>query len=151
MVQSAGILLYRFSEGQLQVMLVHPGGPYWAKKDARVWSIPKGEFAENERSLDAAKREFHEETGFVAEGKFVNLGRHQQPSKKMVHCWGLKMDLDTSKIQSNTFQMEWPKGTGLMQEYPEVDRGEWFSIGEARQKILKGQEPFLDKLIWIAK
>ncbi|MEN6330438.1 MAG: NUDIX domain-containing protein [Smithella sp.] len=146
-VRSAGILLYRFNEGNLQVMLVHPDGPFWAKKDDGAWSIPKGIYEEGENPLDAAKREFKEETGQAVAGEFVDLGEVKQPSRKIVHAWALEHDFDTSKIISNTFSLEWPPRSGIAREYPEVDRGQWFDVQEARKKILKGQLEFLNRLM----
>jgi len=143
---SAGILLYRFQNQQLQVMLVHPGGPFWAKKDLGAWSIPKGLIEENESILDAAKREFREETGFAVDGRFIELGSLKQPSKKIVHAWALEKDLDTTKVVSNSFEMEWPRNSGMVQEFPEIDAAAWFSIEEARHRIFKGQVRFLDIL-----
>ncbi|MEN6488618.1 MAG: NUDIX domain-containing protein [Smithella sp.] len=146
-VRSAGILLYRFNEGNLQVMLVHPDGPFWAKKDDGAWSIPKGIYEEGENPLDAAKREFKEETGQAVAGEFVDLGEVKQPSRKIVHAWALEHDFDTSKILSNTFSLERPPRSGIAREYPEVDRGQWFDVQEARKKILKGQLEFLNRLM----
>jgi len=146
-VKSAGILLYRFRDGQLQVMLVHPGGPFWKNKDKGAWSIPKGICEEGEASVEAAKREFKEETGFDIDGKFIDLGELKQSSGKIVHAWAVEGDLDTTKIKSNTFQIEWPKGSGKIREYPEIDKGEWFSIDIAKEKIVKGQKEFLDRLL----
>ncbi|MEN6620636.1 MAG: NUDIX domain-containing protein [Smithella sp.] len=146
-VHSGGILLFRYFESRLQVMLVHPGGPFWAKKDEGAWSIPKGLFEENEVALEAAKREFFEETGFNIDGKFIELGELKQPGRKIVHAWALEKDLETSKIKSNTFTLEWPPNSGKIKEYPEIDKGKWFDINEARKKVLKGQAQFLDRLI----
>ena len=146
-VQSAGILLFRFKNELLEVMLVHPGGPFWVNKDLGAWSIPKGLIEENEQPLEAAKREFEEETGFDVEGDFVELGALKQPSKKIVHAWALKKDIDTTKIVSNTFELEWPRHSGQIREYPEIDRGAWFGIEEAKLKISKGQVKFLDILV----
>jgi len=144
---SAGILLYRFNEGKILVMLVHPGGPFWAKKDDGAWSIPKGIYEENENSLDAAKREFQEETGQEVEGEFIDLGEVKQPSRKIVHAWALEHDFDTSKIISNMFSLEWPPKSGITREYPEVDKGQWFDVRAAREKILKGQLELIDRLV----
>ena len=145
-IHSGGILLFKYVDGLLQVMLVHPGGPFWAKKDEGAWSIPKGIFEETERALEAAKREFKEETGFDVDGEFVELGELKQPSRKIVHAWALEKDLDVKNIQSNTFTLEWPKNSGNVKEYPEVDRAQWFDINEAKKKILKGQVGFIDRL-----
>lgn len=146
-VRSAGILLYHFNEGKLLVMLVHPGGPFWAKKDDGAWSIPKGIYEEGENPLNAAKREFQEETGQEMDGEFIDLGEVKQPSRKIVHAWALEHDFDTSKIISNTFSLEWPPKSGITREYPEVDKGQWFDVRAAREKILKGQSEFLDRLV----
>ena len=146
-VHSGGILLFRRTAGRLQVMLVHPGGPYWVTKDEGVWSIPKGLFEENEGPLEAARREFAEETGFDVEGEFIELGELVQPGKKIVHAWALERDLDTTKIQSNTFSLEWPPNSGRIEDYPEIDSGQWFDIDEARKKITRGQLGFIDRLV----
>jgi predicted NUDIX family NTP pyrophosphohydrolase len=145
---SAGILMYRFREDSLEVFLVHPGGPFWAKKDEGVWSIPKGEFnIDNEDSLEAAKREFEEETGFALEGDFISLDTLKQSGMKIVHAWAIEGDCDAAKIKSNTFSMEWPPRSGKQQEFPEVDRAGWFDIETAKIKLLKGQRAFIDKLL----
>jgi predicted NUDIX family NTP pyrophosphohydrolase len=143
---SAGLLMYRRRGGILQVFLVHPGGPYWAKKDLGSWSIPKGEFPPDEDPFEAARREFEEETGFAAAGHFRPLTPTRQPSGKMVQAWAFEGDCDPSVIKSNTFSMEWPPRSGKDQEFPEVDRAEWFTIETAKDKILKGQVGFLDEL-----
>lgn len=148
---SSGILLYKFNNEKLEVMLVHPGGPFWARKDKGAWSIPKGLLEENENPLEAAKREFKEETGFDIDGEFISLGELQQPSKKIVHAWAIEMDLDATRIRSNTFTLEWPKNSGKIQEYPEIDKGDWFDIKQAKKKILIGQISFIDSLIEIIK
>jgi len=139
--------MYRFGNQGLEVLLVHPGGPFWAKRNRGVWSIPKGEFSEDEDLLTVAKREFEEETGFVVEGQFVDLGSITQPSGKIIHAWAVEGDCDVSEIKSNTFLIEWPPRSGKHQEFPEVDRAEWFLIEEARDKILRGQAGFLDELV----
>jgi len=144
--QSAGILLYRSRAGVPEVFLVHPGGPFWAKKDAGAWSIPKGEFEEGADALEAARREFEEETGSPVDGPFVALKPLKQRSGKVVHAWAVEGDIDASSIKSNTFSMEWPPRSGRQQEFPEVDRGEWFAIAQAREKLLEGQRGFLDEL-----
>jgi predicted NUDIX family NTP pyrophosphohydrolase len=144
--KSAGLLMYRFRNSLLEVFLVHPGGPFWAKKDDGAWSIPKGEYADDEEPLNAAKREFMEETGCEAEGEFIPLTPLRQPSRKIVRAWAVEGDCDAEGIKSNTFTMEWPPRSGIEAEFPEVDRAEWFSINSARRKILKGQQGFLDEL-----
>ena len=145
-VHSYGILLYRHHGERLQVMLVHPGGPFWAGRDAGAWSIPKGLPEANEAALESARREFLEETGFEVDGEFLELGTLRQPSGKTVHAWALEHDLDTSRICSNTFTLEWPPRSGRQQEFPEVDRAAWFTLTAAREKIIKGQVGFLDEL-----
>ena len=146
-VHSGGILLYRYREDRLQVMLVHPGGPLWAKKDEGAWSIPKGLFEPHEGPLDAARREFREETGVAVDGAFIELGELKQSSGKVIHAWAVEGDMDTAQIESNTFALEWPKHSGLLREYPEIDRGGWFDVEVARKKLVKGQAEFLDRLI----
>lgn len=138
--------MYRRRDEQLQVLLVHPGGPFWAKKDLGSWSIPKGEYAEGEDSLQAAKREFQEETGFAAQGDFVELGTVKQAGGKLVAAWALEGDCDPGKLISNFCRLEWPPRSGRLLEFPEVDRGEWFSVAEAAERILKSQRPFLERL-----
>ena len=146
---SAGILMYRRCKGLLEVLLVHPGGPFWAKKDAGSWSIPKGEYGPGEEPLDVAKREFEEETGFKVVGEFHPLRALKQPSGKLVDAWTLEGDCDASAIKSNTFSMEWPPHSGKQQEFPEVDRAGWFNIEHAKEKILKGQTGFIEELLEI--
>ena len=148
-LHSGGILLFRFRDGKLEVLLVHPGGPFWIKKDEGAWSMPKGLFEEDESPLDAAKREFKEETGFEAVGAFIELGEQKQPSRKIVHAWALEMELDETEVVSNRFSLEWPKRSGVIREYPEIDRASWFDIDLARKKIQKGQLGFIDRLIEI--
>jgi predicted NUDIX family NTP pyrophosphohydrolase len=147
--QSAGLLMYRKQGEAVQVLLVHPGGPFWAKKDIGSWSIPKGEFSQEEDVLKAARREFEEETGFLPTGKFVRLGAIKQSSGKLIHAWAFEGELDAKKITSNTFSLEWPPQSGKQQEFPEVDRAEWFTIEAARERILKGQVEFIDELLRI--
>ncbi len=144
--RSAGLLMYRRHNRELQVFLVHPGGPFWAKKDLGAWSISKGEYLEGEVPLEAAKREFHEETGFTAQGNFLELGTVQQSGGKVVYAWAFEGDCDPAAMVSNRCQVEWPPRSGRKIEIPEVDRGEWFAIAEARERILKTQAPFLDRL-----
>jgi predicted NUDIX family NTP pyrophosphohydrolase len=144
--QSAGILLFRRRSKKLEVFLAHPGGPFWAKKDATSWTIPKGEFESDEEPLAAAVREFQEETSFPAKGEFIDLGLVKQKSGKLVYAWALEGDCDPSKLSSNTCEIEWPPRSGRTLEIPEVDRGAWFSLDEAREKIMTGQLPFIDAL-----
>jgi len=143
---SAGILLYRLRGEALEVFLVHPGGPYWRNKDVGAWSIPKGLLEEGDDELAAAKREFREETGSPVDGEFIALTPLKQPSGKVVHAWALEGNIDASSVKSNLFPMEWPPRSGKMQEFPEVDRGGWFPLDIAREKILNGQHGFLDQL-----
>jgi predicted NUDIX family NTP pyrophosphohydrolase len=138
--------MYRRSNGVLEVFLVHPGGPFWAKKDMGAWSICKGEYAEGELPLEAAKREFQEETGFAVQGNFLELGQVRQAGGKVVSAWAFEGDCDPSKLISNRCEVEWPPRSGRKIEIAEVDRGDWFSIAEARERILKSQSPFLDRL-----
>ena len=145
-VRSSGILLYRYENRALQVMLAHPGGPFWSKRDDGAWSIPKGMAAEGEEPLAAAKREFEEETGHAIVGDFIDLGELKQPSGKIVHAWALESDFDVETLESNTFTLEWPKHSGKVRAYPEIDRAAWFGTDEAKTKILKGQAAFLDRL-----
>ena len=144
--KSAGILLFRRTHSELEVLLVHPGGPFWAKKDEGAWTLPKGEF-DTEPPLEAALRELREETGIVPEGNFIELKPIQQKGGKWVYAFAVEFDCDASTIKSNTFTMEWPPKSGRMQTFPEVDRAGWFSIDEARRKILASQSPLLDDLI----
>lgn len=144
--QSAGLLMYRFSGAELQIFLVHPGGPFWAKKDDGVWSIPKGEYADGEEPLAAARREFLEETGFEARGKFTELTPIRQTGGKVVKAWAFAGDCDATAVKSSSFTMEWPPKSGRQAEFPEVDRGEWFPVDMAKQKILKSQVPLVDQL-----
>lgn len=143
--KSAGLLMYRRREQQLEVFLVHPGGPFWAKKNLGAWTIPKGGYEEDEPPLEAAKREFREETGFTAHGDFLELGVVQQAGGKLVSAWAFAGDCDPAKLTSNLCHVEWPPRSGRMIEVPEVDRGAWFSLADARQHILKTQAPFLDR------
>ena len=145
--KTAGILLYRIRDAGLEVFLVHPGGPFWMRKDDGAWSISKGEMEEGEDPLNAAKREFHEETGFSAEGNFIPLTPLKQRGGKLVYAWALEGDCDAESIKSNTFSMEWPPRSGMRAEFPEVDRGAWFALERAKEKILKGQIGFLEELL----
>ena len=145
--KSAGLLLFREVSGRLEVLLVHPGGPFWEKKDEGSWSLPKGEFEEGEDPFAAAKREFEEETGFSApHGEKIPLEPRRQPSGKLVYAWAMKADLDPSRLKGNLFSLEWPPKSGRYQEFPEVDRAAWFPIEEAYPKISKGQAAFLSQL-----
>jgi predicted NUDIX family NTP pyrophosphohydrolase len=145
--RSAGLLMYRWRDRKLEVFLVHPGGPFWAKKDLGAWSIPKGEYGEGENPLEAARREFTEETGFEAEGELIDLGTIKQASGKLVSVWAVEGDCDPGKLRSNTCLIEWPPRSGRQMEIPEVDRGAWFGVDEARQRILKSQAPLIDLLL----
>jgi predicted NUDIX family NTP pyrophosphohydrolase len=144
--ESAGMLMYRLRNSILEVFLVHPGGPFWAKKDLGAWSIPKGELAAGEDPLNAARREFQEETGFFPEGEFVALKPVKQAGGKIVYAWAVQGDCNATEISSNKFSMEWPPRSGQKQEFPEVDRGEWFPLDVAQEKILKGQAGLLKEL-----
>jgi predicted NUDIX family NTP pyrophosphohydrolase len=144
--QSAGLLLYRFRDRRLEVLLVHPGGPFWAKKDAGAWSIPKGEAAPGEDLLTRAKREFAEETGFAAPDGAEALSPIKQAGGKVVHAWAVEGDCDVAALRSNSFTMEWPPRSGRQQSFPEVDRAAWLTLDEARDKINKGQSALLDQL-----
>jgi predicted NUDIX family NTP pyrophosphohydrolase len=144
---SAGILMFRKRESTLQLFLVHPGGPFWRNKDAGAWSIPKGEYEEGEDPLDAAKREFLEETGIEADGEFLPLGEIKQPSGKVITAWALEGDCEPSAVRSNMFSMEWPPKSGRQQEFPEVDRADWFTANEAKEQIVKGQTGLIDRVV----
>ncbi|RME35188.1 MAG: NUDIX domain-containing protein [Gammaproteobacteria bacterium] len=149
--RSAGILMYRYRDGEPEVLLVHPGGPFWAHRDEGAWSVPKGLYEEGETPLEAARREFEEETGFPVAGEFVDLGELKLPSGKRLRVWAVEGDLDAERIRSNTFEMEWPRGSGRLIEVPEVDRGAWFDPEEARRRIAPGQLPFLERLLEILR
>jgi predicted NUDIX family NTP pyrophosphohydrolase len=143
---SAGILMYRIHKGYLEVLLVHPGGPFWEKKDRGVWSIPKGLISETEEPLTAAKREFEEEIGIRVKGKFIPLQPVKLQSGKILHVWAVEGNCDPSEIKSNTFTVEWPPRSNRIQEFPEVDRASWFNINKAKEKINPGQIPILEQL-----
>ena len=149
--KSAGILMYRFRNEVLEVLLVHPGGPFWSKKDTGSWSIPKGEYTEAEDPFTVAKREFQEETSFQADGNFLPLTPLKQPGGKIVSAWAVEGNCDASKIKSNTFLMEWPPRSGRKQEFPEVDRAGWYTIDMAKNKLLKGQAGFIEELCGLLK
>jgi predicted NUDIX family NTP pyrophosphohydrolase len=145
---SAGILMYRIRNGALELLLAHPAGPFWARKDIGAWSIPKGEFdPDEEELLSAAKREFIEETGNAVDGDFVDLGISRQTGGKIVHAWAVQGDLDPAKVKSNTFSMEWPPRSGRQQTFPEIDRVGWFGVETAKAKINKGQLVFIERLL----
>lgn len=146
MVTSAGILMYRDGPSGREFLLVHPGGPFWVKKDEGVWSIPKGEFTDGEDPLDAARREFEEELGTAVVGDFMQLTPIKQKSGKVVHAWAVRGDFDVAEVKSNLFSMEWPPKSGRQQEFPEVDRAEWFDLETARKKILAAQVELVDQV-----
>jgi predicted NUDIX family NTP pyrophosphohydrolase len=145
--KSAGILLYRFNKKNIEFFLVHPGGPFFIKKDLGAWSIPKGEFNEGENPFDAALREFKEETGIDISGEPIELSSIKQKSGKQVLAWAIEGDLDPKKIASNTFSLEWPPKSGKFQDYPEIDKGEWFNYEMAKQKINPAQILLIDELV----
>jgi predicted NUDIX family NTP pyrophosphohydrolase len=145
--ESAGILMYRRTGREPEFLLAHPGGPFWARKDDGAWTIPKGEPNPGEELLAAAQREFHEETGFTAAGPFIELGAVKQPGGKIIHAWAAEGDADPQHLTSNKFVMEWPPKSGKSATFPEVDRAGWFTSGEARRKILKGQIPLIESLL----
>jgi len=147
MKRSAGILMYKQSGEELLLLLVHPGGPFWAKKDLGAWSIPKGEYEAGEDPLAVAKREFGEELGAEPRGEFQVLGELVQPSRKVIVAWAVEGDFDPGTLKSNTFELEWPPKSGRRQSFPEVDRAQWFALDEARRKILPGQSAFIDRLL----
>jgi predicted NUDIX family NTP pyrophosphohydrolase len=145
---SAGVLVHRTRDGVVEVLIAHPGGPFWARKDDGAWSIPKGEYADGDDAWAAAQREFGEELGLpVPDGPRVDFGPLKQPSGKVVTAFAVRGDLDVTDARSNTFELEWPKGSGRMREFPEVDRVAWFPVAQARTKLLKGQRAFLDQLM----
>lgn len=146
-IRSAGLLLYRRAGDGIEVFLVHPGGPYWARKDAGAWSIPKGLIEADEDSLQAARREFAEETGLMPEGEFQPLGDFRQPSGKIISVWACDGDVDLARFRSNHFEIEWPPRSGRKQAFPEADRAEWFAVDVALEKILKGQAPIVAGLL----
>ncbi|MET3980582.1 putative NUDIX family NTP pyrophosphohydrolase [Mucilaginibacter sp. UYP25] len=144
--QSAGILLYRLTDGVLQVFLVHPGGPYFRKKDDGAWSVPKGEFSDDEEPLAAAQREFEEEVGKTITGNFIKLQPVKQKSGKVVHAWAVEGEIDHTNITSNTFEIEWPPKSGKRASFPEIDRAGWFTIDEAKVKMIPGQVGMIEEL-----
>ena len=145
--ESAGLLLFRQRDGKLEVLLVHPGGPFWQRRDDGVWSIPKGELAENETGIAVARREFQEELGLPPpDGEPTALGAVRQAGGKIVHAWAVPGDLDVTRTRSNTFELEWPPRSGRVRWFPEVDRAGWFDLGAARRKLLPAQRRFIDRL-----
>jgi predicted NUDIX family NTP pyrophosphohydrolase len=148
--QSAGILLFRFVEGDVEVLLVHPGGPFWARKDLGAWSVPKGEYEDGEAALACALRELEEELGSlpaIPEDDLIDLGEVRQKSGKRVRVWAVESDFDTSTLASNTFTMQWPPHSGRQREFPEVDRAEWFAPRKAKRKLIAAQAAFVDRLL----
>jgi len=146
-LQSAGVLVYRGRDETLEVLLVHPGGPFWQQKDDGAWSIPKGEFGEDELPEAAARREFAEETGAALPDRLIALTPIAQSRGKVVHPFAVEADLDADTLRSNTFTLEWPPRSGVMREFPEIDRAAWFSVADAQRKIIAGQRPILDELV----
>ena len=144
--KSAGILLFRFDNNLTEVLLVHPGGPFWAKKDLGAWSIPKGEFEPEENPLAAAKRELEEETGIKAEGDFMELTPVKQKSGKLIYAWALQMDIDVAEVKSNSFEIEWPPKSGKLKSFAEIDKAAWFNMDEARKKMIEAQTPLIREL-----
>ncbi len=143
---SAGLLMYRYRDGVLEVFLAHPGGPFWAKKDLGAWTVPKGEYGPGETALEAARREFGEETACQSAGDLIPLTPRRQPSGKIISVWAFEGDCDPEALRSNTISLEWPPGSGRQLEFPEIDRAAWFTLGEARVKIAPGQRGFLEEL-----
>jgi predicted NUDIX family NTP pyrophosphohydrolase len=143
---SAGLLLFRRIDRHLELFLVHPGGPFWARKDDGAWSLPKGEYDQEEDALLAARREFHEETGISVDGEFLPLGEIKQSGGKLVTAWAIEGEIDSNAVKSNLFSMEWPPKSGQIQQFPEVDRAAWFPVSIARVKLLKAQVAFIDRL-----
>lgn len=146
MTHSAGLLMFRRGAGGLQVLLAHPGGPFWARKDDAAWTLPKGEAAGGENAFATALREFEEETGCRPAGPFIDLGEVRHKSGKRVQAWAFEGDLDPAALRCNLFEIEWPPRSGRRQQFPEIDRAEWFAPADARRKLLPAQRPFLDRL-----
>ena len=146
MKRSAALLVYKRASNGIQVFLVHPGGPFWARKDLGAWSIPKGEFDDSEEGLAAAKREFFEEVGQRVDGDFLALTPRKQPGGKIIHAWAVEGEVDEAAVRSNEFEMEWPPKSGRKARFPEIDRGQWFSLSEASRRIVPGQAAILDEL-----
>jgi len=145
--KSAGILLYRLKNQKLEVLIVHPGGPFWAKKDIGAWSIPKGEFSDDEEPLDAAIREFQEEMGETISGDFISLSPIKQKNGKIVYAFALERDFNVTKIKCDTFTIEWPPKSGKQREFPEIDRGEWFDYETSKKKLNEQQAVIIDELV----
>ena len=145
--KSAGILLYRTKNKIVEVLLVHPGGPFWIKKDAGAWTIPKGELNENEEPFDAAIREMKEETGIILKGNYLELTPVKQKAGKLVYAWANEQDIDPSEIKSNEFEIEWPPKSGKKKSFHEIDKADWFDINTAKEKINPGQLPLIEELI----
>lgn len=145
-MRSAGLLMFRRAGGALQLLLAHPGGPFWARKDEGAWTLPKGELAEGEDALAAARREFEEETGCAPAGPFLDLGEVRQKSGKRVQAWAFEGDLDPAALRCNLFELEWPPRSGQLRQFPEIDRVAWFDPDTARRKILSAQRPFVERL-----
>jgi predicted NUDIX family NTP pyrophosphohydrolase len=143
---SAGILLFRFTNIYPEILLFHPGGPYWAKKDKGAWSIPKGELNKDEEPIHAAERELREETGITVKGNLLALTPVKLKSNKIIYAWALEQDFNPLEIQSNLFEIEWPPSSGQKKQFPEMDKGSWFTVEEAKIKILAAQKPFIDEL-----
>ena len=149
-VRSAGLLMFRRAPGGPEVLLAHPGGPFWARRDEASWTLPKGEIAPGEEPLEAARREFLEETGFASAPPFLPLGELRQKSGKRISAWAFEGDADPAQLVSNRFETEWPPRSGRMQSFPEVDRVAWFDPEQARRKLIAGQAPFIDALLrWL--
>ena len=144
--RSAGIIVYRKRTETIEVLLVHPGGPFWSKRDSGAWSIPKGEYSDDEDAEAAARREFEEETGWTITSRLLSLGEVRQKAGKSVTAFAAEGDFDTVSLDSNRFEIEWPPKSGRIAAFPEVDRAGWFALDEAREKIIEGQRPLLDRL-----
>ena len=150
-IRSAGLLMFRRRGVAAEVLLAHPGGPFWARRDDAAWTLPKGEIGPQEDPLAAARREFEEETGFGITPPFIALGEARQKSGKRITAWAFEGDADPARLVSNTFELEWPPRSGRIQNFPEVDRVRWFALDEARRKLIAGQVPFIDSLEqWLA-
>ena len=146
-IRSAGLLMFRRRSGAVEVLLAHPGGPFWVRRDDAAWTLPKGEIGIDEDPLAAARREFREETGFASEPPFLPLGELRQKSGKRISAWAFEGDADPAQLVSNLFEVEWPPRSGRMQAFPEIDRVRWFAPDEARRKLIAGQAPFVDALL----